>query len=224
MAMHLNDPKRLVAESYDRVAERHAEWAAAVRTEERARYTSRVVNAVPAGAPVLELGCGTGGPTTQTLSRHFRLTGVDISERSIALARGNVPSAQLLSGDMTRVQFPAESFDAVVAFYSIIHVPRQEQPALFSRIFHWLRPGGLFLATLTTGGEAADFEPDWHGVPMFWSGFHPATARRQLETIGFGIHAAAIETAEEFGEAISFFWVEARRPDEERPSRGHAAV
>jgi len=31
-------PKQVVEEGYDRIAQRHAEWAAGVRTEERARY------------------------------------------------------------------------------------------------------------------------------------------------------------------------------------------
>lgn len=207
----MDDPKRLVADSYDRIAERHAEWAAAVRTEERARYTARVIEALPGGATVLELGCGTAGSTTQELAKRCRLTGVDISARSIELALHKVPDAHFLAADMTQVEFPPESFDAVVAFYSIIHVPREEQPALFSRIARWLRPGGLFLATLTTGGEAADYEPDWLGVPMFWSGFDPATTRGLLEDAGFTIYSATIETADEFGEPISFLWVEAHR-------------
>jgi ubiquinone/menaquinone biosynthesis C-methylase UbiE len=206
------DPKRLVADSYDRIAERHAEWAVGARTEERDRYTARLLEVLSTGADVLELGCGTAGPTTQTLAKHFRLTAVDISARSVELARQKVSTARFLVADMTVVDFPAGSFDAVVAFYSIIHVPREEQPALFARITNWLRPGGLFLATLTSGGEAADYEPDWLGVPMFWSGFDPATARQHLEEAGLRIKSAAIETAEEDGTPISFLWVEAHRP------------
>jgi cyclopropane fatty-acyl-phospholipid synthase-like methyltransferase len=112
---------------------------------------------------------------------------------------------------MTQVEFPPESFDAVVAFYSIIHVPREEQPALFARIGQWLRTGGLFLATLSSDAIAADYEPDWLGVPMYWSGFEPATTCRLIEDAGLTITSDAIETADEDGETISFLWVEARR-------------
>jgi cyclopropane fatty-acyl-phospholipid synthase-like methyltransferase len=210
----VNDPKRLVAESYDRIAERHAEWAAAVRAEERARYTARVVQTLPRGATVLELGCGAGGRTTQTLATHFRVTGVDISPRSIALARHNVPSGHFLAADMTQAAFSPRSFDAVVAFYSIIHVPRDEQPALFVRIAQWLRPDGLFRATLTSCDTAADYESDWLGAAMYWSGFSPATTQRLIQAAGLTITSAAVETADEEGRPVSFLWVEARGPSQ----------
>jgi len=54
------DPKRIVAEGYDRIAERYAEWARRVRVGEREYYASLVLADLPAGASVLELGCGTG--------------------------------------------------------------------------------------------------------------------------------------------------------------------
>lgn len=210
--MRADDLKRLVASSYDQVAERHAEWAARVRAEERRRYTARLVEVVPAGGAVLELGCGAGGPTTQVLARHFQLTGVDISRRSVELARQNVPTGVFIDADMTQAAFPPGSFDAVVAFYSIIHVPREEQPALFDRIARWLRPGGVFLATLSSGDTPADYEPNWLGVPMYWSGFDPEVTRRLIEDAGLIITSATLETADEDGEAIAFLWVEARRP------------
>lgn len=208
----MHDPKRLVAASYDRIAERHAEWAARIRAEERARYTARLVDVLRPGAAVLELGCGTGGPTTQMLAEFLQLTGVDISPRSIELARRNVPAGVFLTADMTQAALPPASFDAVVAFYSVIHVPRDEHPALFARIAQWLRPGGLFLATLSSSDAAADYEPDWLGAPMYWSGFDPAVTRRLIEDAGLTITSATLETADEDGEAISFLWVEARRP------------
>jgi hypothetical protein len=49
-------------------------------------------------------------------------------------------------------------------------VPRDEQPVLFIRIAQWLRPDGLFLATLRGCDTAAAYESDWLGAPMYWSG------------------------------------------------------
>ena len=48
---------------------------------------------------------------------------------------------------MTTLDFKPETFDAVVSFYSIIHVPREEHLALIDKIALWLKPGGSFLAT-----------------------------------------------------------------------------
>jgi ubiquinone/menaquinone biosynthesis C-methylase UbiE len=205
------DPKRLVADGYDRIAEAHAAWAATVRTDERARYAERLVSAFPRGAQLLELGCGTGGATSRSLAEHFELTGVDISRRSIELARSAVPNARFIVGDMTRVDFPDASFDAVAAFFSIIHVPRDEHGPLFARIRRWLRPTGLFVGALGLSDNPAGYESDWLGAPMFWSGFEPHVSERLIAAAGLTLESAKVETAEEDGEPVSFLWVQARR-------------
>ena len=55
------------------------------------------------------------------------------------------------------------SFDAVVALYSIIHVPRRHYPLVFERIHRWLRPDGWLLASFGTGDSAGWLEEDLLG-------------------------------------------------------------
>ena len=65
-----------------------------------------------------------------------------------------------------------------------MHVPREEQPALLGRILGWLKPGGLFLASMShVGGE--DRTDEWLGVEMFFSGFDAETNRRLIRQAGF---------------------------------------
>ena len=136
------DPKQIVAEGYDRIAEQYCAWASQVREKERAKYTSVLLEKLPEGAAVLELGCGAGLPTTRQLAERFTVTGVDISARQVALARHNVPTAAFLHTDMTQMALAPMSFDAVVAFYSLMHVPRREHPGLLRKITAWLRAWG----------------------------------------------------------------------------------
>ncbi len=205
------DPKRVVEQGYDRIAERHLEWVHGIRAEERARYTSVLLNGLPAGAEVLDLGCGAGVPTTRQLARRFRVTGVDISARQIALARQDVPEAQFIQADITQLDFPPATFDAVSAFYSIIHVPRQEQSKLLRDIASWLRPGGLLVATMGAGSMKADYDEDFLGAPMYWSSFDSETNRRLVVEAGLHVISAREETAEEFGNPVTFLWVVAQR-------------
>jgi SAM-dependent methyltransferase len=205
------DPKRIVERGYDRIAERYATGALHTRVEERARYTDLIVRSLPPGAAVLEMGCGSGGSTTQALAARFILTGVDLSARSVELARANVPNATFLHADMATLDWPPESFDAVVAFYSLIHVPREEQQALLAEITRWLRPGGLFVATMGASATEAGYEEDWLGAPMYWSHFDAATNQRLIEEAGLNIESAALETADEDGAPVTFLWVVARK-------------
>jgi SAM-dependent methyltransferase len=206
------DPKQVVREGYDRVAERYLEWVETDRSTTRMRYTRMLLDALPTGAEVLDLGCGAGGPTTKALAERFRVTGVDISARSVDLARENVPNAHFFQADMAELDFESGRFDAVAAFYSIIHVLRDQQGSLFCRIASWLRPGGLLLATMGTHSLEADYCEDFLGAPMYWSTFDSETNRRLVEESGLEVVQVLEETEEEDGQPVTFLWIVARKP------------
>jgi ubiquinone/menaquinone biosynthesis C-methylase UbiE len=146
------------------------------------------------------------------LAKHFTVTGVDISSNTIALARQNVPDAKFIHSDMTKLDFSSERFDAVLAFYSIIHVPRKEQPVLLRKISSWLRPGGLFIATMGTRSADIVFYQDWLGVPMYWSTFDAAVNKRLVEDSGLKIIWTREETEDIYGRLVTFLWIKAEKP------------
>lgn len=205
------DPKQIVANGYDNIAEQHEEWAGNVRVEERAKYTSVLLEKISKGAEVLELGCGSGIPTTQRLAEKFSVTGVDISAKQVTLAHQKVPTAKFIHSDMTKLNFPEGSFDAVAAFYSMIHVPRQEQTELLCKIASWLRPGGLLVTTMGAHSIEAYFNDNFLGKPMYWSNFDSETNRRLVKEAGLNILSAIDETADEFEKPITFLWVVAQK-------------
>ena len=206
------DAKRIVEEGYDRIAETYRDWAARSPSDVRIRYTDLLLEALPPGAAVLELGCGTGEPMTRLLAARFHVTGVDISARHIALAQAAIPQATFIQADMAALDFPPGGFDAVTAFYSIIHVPREEHADLLRRIAGWLRPGGLLVATMGAGDTPAGVEADWLGAPMYWSHFDSATNRRLVTAAGLDLVAAREETEDEDGTPVTFLWIVARKP------------
>jgi SAM-dependent methyltransferase len=220
----MDDPKRLVTQGYNTIADRYTVWAQQVRAEERARYTRLLYGTLPAHVALLELGCGAGLPTTRTLAQHFRVIGVDIAAQQLTRARRHVPTAHFIHADMTCLAFTRACFDAVVAFYSLMHVPREEYAALFRAIASWVRPGGWFLATLGLGELAAGLDPNWLGVPMYWSSFNKGTSLRLLRDAGFAVVRACEETADEEGVPVTFLWVLARREAQEAlERRSHGA-
>ena len=140
--------KRTVEDGYDAIAQRYLDWSAQIADAPRSHYLAEFDERLPDGAKVLELGCGAGVPSTRKLAERHDVLGVDLSQKQVDLARVNVPGARFEKADMTAVDLPAGEFEGVAAFYSILHVPRAEQPALLARIARWLKPGGLFLASL----------------------------------------------------------------------------
>jgi SAM-dependent methyltransferase len=201
------DHKKRVEAGYDAMAEQYLDTKKE-DDPETVTALETLAGDLPAGAAVLDLGCGAGVPVTMWLAEHgYAVTGVDISERQLGLARKLVPEATFLKQDMTSLDFPSESFAAIVAFYSIIHVPRTEQKDLLARIYDWLKPGGAFLATwpLTEWeGEEENWE-GW-GATMWWSHYGADDNIDMLRRAGF-----AIESAEPHLGNERWLWVVARK-------------
>ena len=205
-----DERKRTVEAGYDALADRFGEWMARVEGDPWARFVDELADRLPEGARVLDLGCGNGAKTARLAGR-FEVTGVDISERQLELATAAAPGAFFVQADFVELDVPAESFDAVTALYSIVHVPRDEQPALFARILGWLKPGGLFLASLShVGGE--DRVDEWLGVDMFFSGFDADTNRRLVREAGFELIEDQLVWMQEPESEVAFLWVLGRKP------------
>jgi SAM-dependent methyltransferase len=208
----LMDPKRIVAEGYDTMAERYLAWSDLRPSATRLRYLALALELIPPGSTVLDLGCGAGIPMTAALAQERTLTGVDLSATQLEMARRNVPGARFLQADMTTLTFEPATFDAVVAFYSMTHVPRDEQAQLLERIRGWLRPGGLFLASMGADDEPGEIEPDWLGVDMYFSHFGAKANRRLVEGAGLLIEHSVLAVEPEDRHAARFLWVIARAP------------
>ena len=158
-------------------------------------WLRRLTRRLAPGARVLDLGCGNGVPVARALADTYRVTGVDLSPVNIARARALVPGATFLCDDMTRAPFTSGSFDAIAAFWSIINVPLDEQPALFERMHDWLVPGGWLLA-IVGRDPWTGIEQDWRGVSgvgMYYSHADVATYRRWLAASGFTIVEDGVE-------------------------------
>jgi SAM-dependent methyltransferase len=205
------DPKRIVEDGYDRIARRYAEWASG-GDEVRAWFLDEVLQRLPAGAEVLELGCGSG-TAAAALADGRSYTGVDLSAGQLAMARERFPGLTFLRGDLTTISFPDEAFDAVVAFWVFNHVPRAEQAPAFAQIFRWLRPGGRLMLSLGAGDADDEVQDDFLGVPMFFAGFEPDANERSLLDAGFELELSETRSQVEQGEGeVTFHWVIARKP------------
>lgn len=207
------DPKHIVANGYDVVASRYTELAVHEPHQVRQHYVRMLIEALPKGASLLELGCGSGVPATKALAEHFQVTGVDISAHQIERARANVPGAVFLCEDMAALDFPPGIFDAVTAFYSIIHLPRAEHSIVFRNIAAWLKPGGLFIASMGVTSLNEYVDSDWLGAPMYWSHFDSATSQALVSGAGLEVaEANEITTDSPDGGTETSLWIVARKP------------
>ena len=204
----MEDHRDIVRRGYDALSVRYDEAFGG-----DAKYgpiLAEVLTRLPAAADVLDLGCGSGLPVARALTAAgHHVTGIDFSAEQIRRARAHAPAATFVCADITEVRFAPASFDAVVSFFALIHVPLELQPPLLRRLADWLRPGGLFV--LTTGhGAWTGREEDWlgGGAPMWWSHADAATSRGWLEAAGLAVEREEFVPEGDGGHAL--FW--ATRP------------
>ena len=195
MFYNLNmDYKKTVREGYNAIANRYL----AERTRDSAdvRLLTDFMERLPAGANVLDAGCGAGIPISQMLSEHCQVTCVDFSEAQIELAKKNVPNATFLCEDMTSLDFPDNSFDGITSYYAIIHIPREEHQQLLEKFHRMLKLGGFALLCLGAEHLIDDLDENYLGTRMYWSHFDSETYLKLLKDCGFSIVWSKIVTDE----------------------------
>jgi SAM-dependent methyltransferase len=177
--------RKTVKEGYNAIANRYL--AERTRDSEDVRLLNDFMERLPVSAIVLDAGCGAGIPISQKLSERFQVTGVDFSEAQIELAKKNVPNATFLCEDITKLDFPENTFDGITSYYAIIHIPRAEHQPLLQNFYKMLKPGGFALLCLGAEHSVADIDENFLGARMYWSHYDTKTYLDMLDECGFSI-------------------------------------
>ncbi|MFC1638870.1 class I SAM-dependent methyltransferase [Patescibacteria group bacterium] len=175
------DIRQIVREGYER-GDYAGHYRDGSMTELQSDFLGRLTALLPEGAHILDLGCGTGIPFDKFLvDQGFSVTGIDFTSKHIERARKNLPSATFLEGDYSRFDFGDSRFQAILALYTVFHIPREEQQNLFEKISDLLTPSGIILVSLGfSGGEGV--EDDWCGARMAWSTWDKERYRTMIST------------------------------------------
>lgn len=136
------DPRTIAF--YDRAAPRYAAKVGQIPSQALRRF----ITALPAGAQVLDLGCGPGHASAHMAAAGLAPDPVDASPAMVDLARAQGLPARQMRFDQLAVQ---ASYDGVWAHFSLTHAPTAALAAHLSAIARALRPGGLFHITMKTG-------------------------------------------------------------------------
>jgi ubiquinone/menaquinone biosynthesis C-methylase UbiE len=145
------------------------------------------------GAVMLDLGCGTGSAGSYLAEHGARVVGLDLS-LGMLTSRRSAHSVPVCQGDMRSLPFLEGAFGAIVAYYSIQHVPRGELDTVLSEAARVLRPQGTLLLS-THLGEGEVFTDQFLGHRIATTGgtlYSRQEITDQVSSSGFVVERSEI--------------------------------
>ena len=151
-----------------------------------------------ANASVLDIGCGSGFPIDVFLAnRQFQVTGIDPSEKMIEKAISlKLEKACYYCTDLFEFE-TNETYDAVIAFDSLFHIPFALQKKIYPKVSTLLKPNGLFF--FTHGKKSGTVNGTMNGEPFSYSALDKEMVEEELNNSGFDI----VEFYEDYQDTIT---------------------
>jgi SAM-dependent methyltransferase len=150
------------------------------------------------GDTALDVGCGPGQAAAELAGCGLRTEGIDGSPAMVSIARQRYPHVPFRVADMLDLPYPTGTFAAVCSWYSIIHTPAAELPALFTGFGRVLTDPGWLLLGFQTDASAATYDQAFgHAVALTFLRHNVSTVRGALEAAGFTVYATATREREE---------------------------
>lgn len=148
------------------------------------------------GSRVLDAGCGPGRIAAHLSELGLNVFGIDLSPKMIEAARAEHPQLQFDVGSMFEVDLPTDSVDGIVGWYSIIHTPPEQLPAIFEELGRVLVDKGLLLLAFQIGDERVRLEHAYGRAASYdVYRLSPEKICAQLANAGFGVEVRVVREA-----------------------------
>ncbi|MGA8656040.1 MAG: class I SAM-dependent methyltransferase [Chthoniobacterales bacterium] len=174
--------------SYDRMAD---EYVRRIYSELQHKPVDRQLLdrfAVRVTGSVCDLSCGPGHVARYLHEHGVEVCGIDLSPGLVERALQLNPGVDFQLGNMYALDAADATWAGIVAFYSIIHVPRTDHVAVLSEISRVLRPGGLLLLTFHIGDEVVHLDELWgQAVSLDFYFFRTEEVADALRSAGFEV-------------------------------------
>lgn len=188
----MNDFLDATRESYDTIAREYAEHIydeLAHKPFDRAQLDRFAETVRPLGIAV-DMGCGPGHIARYLRDRDVNVIGVDLSPQMLETARALNPDIEFQVGNMLALDQVADAaWGGIAAFYSIIHLPRDQIGIALREFYRVLVPRGVVLLAFHRGDDGTLHESEIWGkaIRLEYTLFSRATIESHLRDAGFEI-------------------------------------
>ncbi len=117
------------------------------------------LNYLNPGSIFCDAGCCLCGYIENYISKKgFVITGIDISERCIEIAREHFPEIKYETGDFSNLKYDDNSIDGIISYHSIIDAPKIYLSKIFKEFNRVLKREGLLILAVKEGEEEGNQE------------------------------------------------------------------
>jgi SAM-dependent methyltransferase len=185
-----------VRATYDTVAASYAETIPGLSAESplELAFLERFADELAAsGGLVADVGCGPGRVTDYLAGRGVDAYGIDLSPEMIATATSAYPALRFDVGSMPALQIADGALAGLLAWYSTIHFPLADLPAVYADFARVLAPGGSLLLGFHVGvGEIRVTNSYGHDVDVSVQLFDAPQLEAMLGEAGFTVEASLV--------------------------------
>lgn len=162
-----DDVIKSLKRAYDSgAADRNAGDISSWKIQERASFLAQLKQQNK--SRLLELGSGPGRDGKFFKENGLSVVCTDLSSEMVSLCRDKGLEAYAM--DFLSIDFPKNSFDAVFALNSLLHVPKASIEAVFQKINHLMQPNGLFYMGVYGGQDSEGiWSEDSHEPKRFFA-------------------------------------------------------
>lgn len=114
-------------------------------------YIDEFLTLIPKNGKILDVGCGPGIDANYMNSKGFKVTGIDLSEKMLKLAKQKFPNINFKLSDVRTLDFPNNSFEGIFASFSLIHISKKDISLTLKKLYKILKENGVIYIALQSG-------------------------------------------------------------------------
>lgn len=138
-------------ETYDNIVNEYIEYFNSKDLHGNVQFQREIdilVDNLKNGSSILDVGTATGDYPkylTEKSNKDFKITGIDSSKNMIEVARKNAPKASFEVMDIRKLDYPENSFDAILCLATLIHVNDEEALKILDKFDRVLKSKGIII-------------------------------------------------------------------------------
>jgi len=169
------------------------------------------------GKKCLDIGCGYGWMELYLIGKEASLvTGTELDEKDLRTIKKYIHDTKIKScvGNAISLPFSDKSFDTVISWEVIEHIPRDTEKTMFLEVWRVLKPGGVFYLSTPYFSWSTFFDPAWYLIGHR----HYTKGKLLLLALKTGFHIGKVEIRGGFWEIVGLLnlyiskWIFRRGP------------